>query len=415
MAERQLRITFKYLKATGLIVKYVDLNNEEEISEERYFEGYSSHEYDVTDERKDISGYTYIRDSGNTRGIFQNPVTEVIYYYAKTSKITVKYVDLNTHEEIAQESVYNGYEGKSVSILPKEINGYTKVRSDKDVPSEIGREEETLIFYYVKDSSITIKYVDYNSKQEIANRQVINGYEGKSYDLSSYKKNINNYYLLYEPAEMRGEFAREDITVTFYYGKETRLIIKYVDRNTKEEISDRSITKHHSGETYHLREYEKDVTGYLLMDRPKEEGVIMDEDLVLTFYYAKKVKITVVIKDPDTGEVIEEKEIEGHEGKDYEIVIDKIDGYEFDGSNAPTSGTMAHENGVIELYYKKIKGKEKEPEKEKEQDVVNPETEDETTAPVVLPQTGEKIYIVVAIVIGVTVFGIFAFIKQKED
>ena len=27
------------------------------------------------------------------------------------------------------------------------------------------------------------------------------------------------------------------------------------------------------------------------MDTPKEEGVIMDEDLVLTFYYAKKVNI----------------------------------------------------------------------------------------------------------------------------
>ena len=76
---------------------------------------------------------------------------------------------------------------------------------------------------------------------------------------------------------------------------------------------------------------------------------------------------------------------------------------------------MAHENGVIELYYKKVKGKEKEPEPEKEQEVVNPETEDGTTAPVILPQTGETIYIVVAIVIGVTVFGIFAFIKQRED
>lgn len=252
--------------------------------------------------------------------------------------------------------------------------------------------------------------MDYNSKQEIATREIVNGYEGKDYDLSSYKKNINNYYLLYEPEQMRGQFASEDITITFYYGKETKLIIKYLDRNTKEEISDRSITTHHSGETYHLKEYEKDVNGYLLMDTPKEEGVIMDEDLVLTFYYAKKVNITVVIKDPDTGEVIETKIIEGHEGKDYNIVIDTIDGYEYDGSNEPTSGQMAHENGVIELYYKKINEKEKE-----EKEEVNPETEDETTAPVVLPQTGETIYIIVAIVVGVTVFGIFAYLKQKED
>ena len=48
---------------------------------------------EYTTRPKDIDGYTYVEDSGNTQGWLTVEPTVVIYYYLQQTKATVQHID----------------------------------------------------------------------------------------------------------------------------------------------------------------------------------------------------------------------------------------------------------------------------------------------------------------------------------
>lgn len=81
MTEETIIITYVYEKEGKIVVKYIDIDTEEELEEYGYeINGKIEDEYET--EEKKIPYYVYEKDSGNTKGKIEKEV-EVTYYYRK--------------------------------------------------------------------------------------------------------------------------------------------------------------------------------------------------------------------------------------------------------------------------------------------------------------------------------------------
>lgn len=216
MTEEVIKIYFKYLKETGLNVKYVDMNTKEEIAEAKHYDSIASEEYDVTDDYKNIESYTFIKDSGNTKGIMINEGLDVIYYYAYNSSITVKYYDMYTNSEIGTRDIIEGYEGKEYTLAPKEIDGYKLIKIDKP-EGNMEREETEVKYYYSKEITLTIKYMYKNTNEQIKEEKVYKYYSGDTYNLEEEVKDIGEYKYVDTNIGLKGKIGSKDITIEIYY------------------------------------------------------------------------------------------------------------------------------------------------------------------------------------------------------
>ena len=101
-------VNYYYRMLSDVVTKYVNIVTGEEIEEsitETYKEG---DEYDT--EQKDISGYRYVSDTGNTSGTIEREDIEVIYYYVELVGINITKVsqsDTDTTLKGVEFSLYS--------------------------------------------------------------------------------------------------------------------------------------------------------------------------------------------------------------------------------------------------------------------------------------------------------------------
>ena len=92
--EKKVTITNTMTKIPGtVVVKYVDKNTGEEISDEKTKEGIIGDAFDVTDDVKEIEGYTLVEEPPIKTGTYAAETQEKIYYYAKNTRVIVKYLE----------------------------------------------------------------------------------------------------------------------------------------------------------------------------------------------------------------------------------------------------------------------------------------------------------------------------------
>ena len=109
-------------------VKYVDEAGNE-IASSTTECGFVGDSYTTT--AKTISGYELVSTPSNASGKFTNEEITVIYKYKKSQEVEnpgyvkVKYVDVDTNEEIADSITLKGEVGTSYSTTQKTISGYT--------------------------------------------------------------------------------------------------------------------------------------------------------------------------------------------------------------------------------------------------------------------------------------------------
>ena len=142
------------------------------------------------------------------------------YYYIYISKgVIEKHIDIDT-DEILYNTTYEGNEGDEYKTEPREFEGYDFVEDKYPDNSEgtMGKEATTVNYYYKKKEQITItvKYIDKETKEEIEEQVVIKDYKEKEYKTE--QKEIEGY----EFAEVEGEtegILTEDKEVIYYYQK----------------------------------------------------------------------------------------------------------------------------------------------------------------------------------------------------
>ncbi len=230
-----------------VIVKYQDIDTKEDIEENKEVEGYVNDPY--SEERIEIEDYIPAGDEPeNKSGNMVEEDTIVIFYYKKQFKITT---DVKEHEESGADG--NKYPVKGGSISGEDELPYEKVlrgeNSTKniDIKPESGyrpkkitingeeielkdttrlalfenmQEDKHIVVEFERiPARVVIKYIDENSGNEVAEKEIIEGFVNDEYTSSS--KDIEGYELVSEklPCNASGKLAEDEIVVIYYYRK----------------------------------------------------------------------------------------------------------------------------------------------------------------------------------------------------
>ncbi|MDE6253003.1 MAG: MucBP domain-containing protein [Lachnospiraceae bacterium] len=135
---------------------------------------------------------------------------------------------------------------------------------------------------------VIVRYVD-ESENEIETSITLTGIVGEDYETA--EANIVGYTLKTSPANAKGKYTEEDITVTYVYQKNQvtektgKVIVRYVDESDKEIKASTALTGI-VGADYETAEAE--IEGYTLKTSPANaKGKYTEEDITVTFVYSK--------------------------------------------------------------------------------------------------------------------------------
>ena len=151
----EIYVTYYYGVEREVIVKYYDKTTGEEIGEETVIVGPDGDSYDLTDTGKEIEGYTLVEEPENPLGTYQEENEERDYYYAKNTKVNVKYMDKDTKELIDTRANHtiDGYVGKEYETEKKTFDNYEYKSDSKNTKGEMTEEPIEVIYYYSKKAT----------------------------------------------------------------------------------------------------------------------------------------------------------------------------------------------------------------------------------------------------------------------
>ena len=299
-----------------VVVKYVEKETGKELETADEMTGIVGEEYITL--AKDIEGYSLVGDTENTRGEYKEGTIEVIYYYEKTpAKVIIKYQD-EEGNDLIPERVVEGYVSQEYETKAEEIEEYELKEVIGQEKGEMTKDDIVIIYVYKKKEAggVIVHYIDKETGEKLAEDEVIEGNIGEEYKTE--RKVIENYQKAEpEPTNKEGTMAEETIEVTYYYERISsgKITVKYVDKETKEEITYEDDTGEEKTYGYVIKGYigeeykteEKEIPYYKLVENMlpiNREGILSQNDETVTYYYekmsfnmeiSKKVK-TVTIK-----------------------------------------------------------------------------------------------------------------------
>lgn len=224
-------------------------NNRVEKEKNTIFDDYDyANKYIITPENISLNGTI------NTDNIVVN------YYYNKKSNITIKYYDIETNKEITKENVdskvhygdiYN-VEAKKIKTEKEEIfKNYNFERYDsnskqKDDLKQIKIDNENVtvdLYYRLKTSTITIKYLEETTNKELAETytksmkytEVYNATEIR--DKAGVPKNYNLVRHESSTGVLSGTISEPSILIIFYYEKKDPKLETSVSKTGTKEIT----------------------------------------------------------------------------------------------------------------------------------------------------------------------------------
>ena len=386
--EKPQEVIYYYrLKPAKVIINYLekdgdlDDSNNAILSEQEQIDGYVDDKYNTdTDHRKETISYngktyTLVEDSQNTEGTMTVEDIKVTYYYLQNTKATVRYVerDPETHEiirDLEEPRTEEGLVGDEFVTTEKAFTGYRLVEAPENKTIEMTKEEQTLIYYY---EPITTGLVE-NHIDDITGKvlytETHNVQVGQNYNIPN--KEFAGYDLVETklPNNSTGIMGEELVTVNYYYIKKAVLEVNYIDKATGEPLADQMVDEtKHEGDSYTT--VEKTFEGYELIEEPEnangtmevevdEDGNIVNNRTVVTYYYGKPAEIEEHHVDILTKEELEEPTIhKGYVGEEYNIPSKEFLSYvvavdDGQGNNIlPTNSTgkYTEEKQVVTYYY----------------------------------------------------------------
>ena len=314
-------------KDSTCVVKYVDKYNGEEISDATIKNGKVFDEFDVTEDVKEIERYTLVESPEIMTGIFAEEEQTKTYYYAKNTRVIVKYLEKDKEaQSLAEEVIIEGYEGKEYTLDQKEIENYTFIESTENTSGTMPREELEVVYYYLQNTKVIVNYIDQKTEENI-DKVEQGGLVGDTF--TAIAKDIEDYVLVESPEKETVTMTKEEIVLNYYYVHVSSGVIeKHIDINTNE-VLDSTVYEGNEGDEYktEAREFE----GYdLVEDKLPEnaEGTMEVEAIEVKYYYERKTEVRVEYIDKITNEKLAEDEyIYGHENNTYETKEKEFEDY----------------------------------------------------------------------------------------
>ena len=358
---KQITITNTMTKLPGtVIVKYVDKTTGDEISDEVTKEGIVGEGFDVSEDKKDIPGYTLVEEPAQKTGTYTEETQTKTYYYAKNTKVIVKYLEKGTNQVLTPEPQYeiDGYEGQSYVTEQKTIDGYTYIENTGKTTGLMERDIITVIYYYSRNASVTAKYVDINTNEEISPEDVQTGYEGKDYTTT--QRDIEGYTFVKDTDNTEGKMTKDPIEVIYYYAKNTKVIVKYLEQDsTPDDYTDnKPLLPDKEIDGYVGKDYtttQESIPNYVCVDKTDNtEGKMTSDVITVIYYYAQSTGLKVQHIDQETGEILGETTETGNVGDVIHTHPENFDGYVLVKSPEEPDVTLTKDEQVVKYYYAHI-------------------------------------------------------------
>ena len=267
----------------NLTVKHVDENGKDLLEPVLTTKAVGT-TYDET--KKEIYGYTFKEDTGNTSGKYIEGTTEVVFTYTKndgtvTENITTKdQINniLGSNSEFEYVLSYNGkikdYKGNATITLTDKLPYTVKeIKYDKNACS-FNKDTNTLIC--IK----TVK-IDEENQEFNAEFRVVVKYLGLTSESDLTVKNKVEATLTYGKNETPSTGETEDVV------KSSKVTAIYVDEDDTELDSSEVMTGLIDNE---YTTHEKDILGYTLKEIPaNKNGVYTEEEIVVKYVYTKNI------------------------------------------------------------------------------------------------------------------------------
>lgn len=141
--------------------------------------------------------------------------------------------------------------------------------------------------------------------------------------------------------------------VIYEYRKVSKVITKYIDASTREEIITRNEKTYKEGERYITMPQDK--AEYILIKEPtNKEGIVGRKDIEVVYEY-RKMSSGLIVKYVDyvTNEVLDEKTYEGNENEKIKLDIKEFEGYVVYIKPNREEVSLTVELQEIKIYYRK--------------------------------------------------------------
>ena len=368
MTKDEIVLKYYYIHISGgVIEKHIDVISGEILANDTH-NGNEGAPYDI--KSRTFDGYDLVEDRlpNNASGTMKVDPIEVIYYYIYRTKVTAEYIDKNTNTKLSPDEIQNGHEGDQYTTERKTFDDYKLVAVPANADGAMTKDDITVTYYYVHTSGgVIINHLDVNTNKQLKDEAKIEGYEGDPYE--THEENIPGYTLVQDkyPANANGTMTIDPTRVTYYYVKNTEVNIKYIDKETGEEIAEKTNIPGNEGDNFTTEP--KDVPGYDLVEEPEQkDGTMTAEPIELIYYYRRPAKVIAKYFDNETKEEIatEEKQ-DGHQNDEYTTEAKDIKYYKLLETPSNANGTMTvtvtkDENGddivedttYVNYYYRKL-------------------------------------------------------------
>ena len=318
-----------------------------------------------TNDKADIT-YTDVSDESVTKTITNSAE---VYWVQETYEYRVNYYKDSINGTLLGTS--NGEEPKNTKINSTDIDinkykptGYGNGIIETDMPYTITGENDVINVVYKKrnDLSYTVEYYKEQNKISNDNDNTVNNQTfGNKVHEAEIDKNKYKPLLGYKDGiietNMPYEIKEEDnvIRVCYFKRDDMSYTVKYLDKNTNNELYDSEIRENKTFEEVYTETAKESPYGYRLVGNDTQEVKIDAEDKVVIFYYEKRndFSYTVMYLEEDTNNELATPEVRKNRTylETYSEKAKSIDGYVVDEE---TKEIVLEENeSRIIFYYNK--------------------------------------------------------------
>lgn len=306
-----------------------------------------------TNDKADIT-YTDVSDESVTKTI---TTSAEVYWVQETYEYRVNYYKDSINGTLL--GTINGEEPKNTKINSTDIDinkykptGYGNGIIETDMPYTITGENDVINVVYKKrnDLSYTVEYYKDQNKISNDNDNTVNNQTfGNKVHEAEIDKNKYKPLLGYKDGiietNMPYEIKEEDnvIKVCYFKRDDMSYTVKYLDKNTNNELYDSEIRENKTFEEVYTETAKESPYGYRLVGNDTQEVKIDAEDKVVIFYYNKKDDLSykvIYYKDSLNTDAIGEETFENQTFEDI-INSDDIDKDLYKPRKGYNSGVIA--------------------------------------------------------------------------
>lgn len=351
VGREDIEVIYKYKKNSyGVEIRHIDQATNRIIAESTFITGLEMDEY--TSNPQEIEEYELVKIPENSSGNMAVDRIVVIYEYRKNYNVLTRYIDENSGNVLHEEVIEKYKQGDKYSTVKEDIEGYTYTKIDGKEIGTVENKNIIVTYYYKKNTSIIVRYVDMlNGNIKIADDVIINGLEGDEYSTESI--DVSQYKLEKIDGNKNGTMLSDTIIIVYNYKRVSNLITIHIDENTNEKITDDIVTLYKQGESYEA--HAQNIQGYVLVSEPEDKTGIMGTDDIIKEFYYKRISGGLIVKyvDKITGEQLEQKLYEGNENDIIKPEQKSFDGYVLVDNPSFDDVKLGVEPKELVYYYKK--------------------------------------------------------------